>query len=543
VPPEDGVLRVIVESENTGVLVDPVNLHLEEFNAQPLDVGLNSVPLADTLYWTCLRADTFHLRLAMPTYTDCGVSYRLRYDILPGFFATEEEPNNSITEAINLPLATEQEGHLGFLRGPLNTDWYDYYHIVLPDDGDLRVIISSENAGTVSNAVNLSLEGIDQQTIDMDVSGALFTDTLIWSCLTPGPYDLKLAMPTATDCGITYRMRCELLAPIYANDPEPNDEIPLAVTAVMGVPVDGHLRHGWLTGDLYDTYRVVKSDTGHFRIVSEAYTLQSTGQQLTLEVADHTWTPIGSFTALMGSNGIVLTDTSTVLNAPVDTLFIRVGMGTGACGAYRLWFGTVSTVGLGPDPVLPSVHALQVFPNPAVEELDVSYALASAQPVRIRLLDMHGRVVHTMAEEVKPPGDQHTVIDTRPLASGAYTVEVSASDGTGARQLVHRQQRSLSRGFPKWRAVAGVHQHQHQRGVSAAAAWPADRGACGPVQRVQQHRVERLRHRNGWERQHRADWSPRRSDLQLHTGAAASVAALGRLGLLMRSRTAHTHRV
>lgn len=244
VPLEDGVLRVIVESENTGVLVNPVNMHLEEFNAQTFEVGLNSVPLADTLYWTCLRADTFHLRFAMPTFTDCGISYRLRYDILPGLFTTEQEPNNSIAEAVVLPLGTDQEGHLGFLLGPLNTDWYDYYNIVLPDNGDLRVIIGSENAGTVSNTVNLSLEGVYEQPIDMGVNGALFTDTLYWNCLTPGSYHLKFAMPTATDCGITYRMRCDLLAPVYANDPEPNGVIPQAVPATMGVPVDGHLQHG-----------------------------------------------------------------------------------------------------------------------------------------------------------------------------------------------------------------------------------------------------------------------------------------------------------
>ncbi|MBP6391660.1 MAG: T9SS type A sorting domain-containing protein [Flavobacteriales bacterium] len=436
--PEDGTLRVIVESENTGGLLSPINVHLEGFYAQALETGMNSIPLIDTLYWPCVNADTFALQMAMPTYTDCGVSYRIRYEVAAPYFETETEPNNSVAEALDLPYATDMEGHLGFMAysGFGGSDIYDFFRIVLPDDGTLRVIIESENTGGLLTPINVHLEGVYAQALETGMNSIPLLDTLYWPCVNADTFELRLAMPTYTDCGVSYRIRYDVMTHAFAGDVEPNNEFAEATPVVMDVPVDGHLRYGWQTSDHFDMYRVVKADTGHFRIISEATTAGITLQGLRLQVYDHAWNPIGSPVASVGEASVVVTDTNTILNAPIDTLYIRVSFEPGDCGAYRLWLSTLSTVGLGPAAALPVAHALRVFPNPAVEWLTLTYDLTSSQRVRIRLLDMHGRTVRTLADEVRPPGEQRMLIDTRSLAAGAYTVEVSTGVGNGARQLI-----------------------------------------------------------------------------------------------------------
>jgi hypothetical protein len=165
---------------------------------------------------------------------------------------------------------------------------------------------------------------------------------------------------------------------------------------------------------------VVKSDTGHFRIVSEAYSLQAAAQQLNLEIADHTWTPIANFTALMGSNGIVLTDTSTILNAPVDTLYIRVSMQPGACGAYRLWFTTVSTVGIAEAEQAP---LLEVFPNPTDGHVRISWPEVGEGTLELH--DATGRVV--LQRNVR--ADARSIeLDLSGLSLGTYACMVRNTD-------------------------------------------------------------------------------------------------------------------
>lgn len=446
VPPTDGVMRLItnISAATPAPIPDdlriaPISDELHSYGDAMPTVGANDVAVPDTFYWSCMASDTVFLYMHNSTmFNGYCYTYAMRYEMIAPYFADEVEPNNSVAEALPLPYDTELEGHLGFITDPAwgGSDIYDFFRIVLPDDGTLRVIMSSENTGGLLTPINVHLDGVNAQPIGTGLNGEVLTDTVYWTCLNADTFHLRLAMPTYTDCGVSYRIRYDLMAPAFADDAEPNNEFPQATPVLMDVPVDGHLRYGWQTSDYFDIYRVVKADTGHFRIISEATTAGITLQGLRLQVYDHTWTPIGSPVASVGEAGAVVTDTSTILTAPIDTLYIRVSFEPGDCGAYRLWFSTLSTVGMGPEVGLPLAHALRVFPDPAAEELTLTYELTSSQRVRIRLLDMHGRVVHTMAEEVKPPGEQRTVIDTRPLASGAYTVEVSASDGTGARQLI-----------------------------------------------------------------------------------------------------------
>ena len=73
----------------------------------------------------------------------------------------------------------------------------------------------------------------------------------------------------------------------------------------------------------------------------------------------------------------------------------------------------------------------QNFPNPFNPSTTVRFALPAESHVRIELLDMLGRTVRTLVDEVRGAGRHDVVVDARMLASGTYLCRMHAGSFHG----------------------------------------------------------------------------------------------------------------
>jgi hypothetical protein len=71
-------------------------------------------------------------------------------------------------------------------------------------------------------------------------------------------------------------------------------------------------------------------------------------------------------------------------------------------------------------------RSVDIYPNPASDQLHVVYENRLEDPVRIRMISLTGQVVH---EEVHPgpAGQYHTIMDVRDAPAGVYFLEIESS--------------------------------------------------------------------------------------------------------------------
>ncbi|QJX48137.1 T9SS type A sorting domain-containing protein [Hymenobacter taeanensis] len=80
--------------------------------------------------------------------------------------------------------------------------------------------------------------------------------------------------------------------------------------------------------------------------------------------------------------------------------------------------------------------AMSAYPNPASDDMSVSYAVTTQnQAVNITLVDLMGRHVQTILDTQKSIGQYRAEIKRGNLAAGTYTVRVQVGDNVAARQI------------------------------------------------------------------------------------------------------------
>jgi hypothetical protein len=91
------------------------------------------------------------------------------------------------------------------------------------------------------------------------------------------------------------------------------------------------------------------------------------------------------------------------------------------------------------DPEFPSVnhYLAPVVPNPANNEAFIHYVLATSDKISLRVLDMQGRIVRTLAvDEYKDAGPHTMRIDLGQWPSGAYFVQMAGTNFTQSQKVV-----------------------------------------------------------------------------------------------------------
>ncbi len=82
--------------------------------------------------------------------------------------------------------------------------------------------------------------------------------------------------------------------------------------------------------------------------------------------------------------------------------------------------------------------ALSVYPNPAKDQVNVSFALNNGSDVKIEVIDITGKVVSTVNNTNLTAGTQNISINTSDLAAGSYTVIVKHNGGMSSSKFIKR---------------------------------------------------------------------------------------------------------
>lgn len=97
---------------------------------------------------------------------------------------------------------------------------------------------------------------------------------------------------------------------------------------------------------------------------------------------------------------------------------------------------TIGTVGLEAD-LLPGAQTLQVYPNPAREEIWVSLDVPQTGPYRFSLYDLQGRRLARLGEASLQPGPQELRFELPvQLSTGLYLLGVTSEQGRAFRRLM-----------------------------------------------------------------------------------------------------------
>ena len=101
----------------------------------------------------------------------------------------------------------------------------------------------------------------------------------------------------------------------------------------------------------------------------------------------------------------------------------------------RLNFDPANNVGLEE---LSNIAAVQVFPNPASNEVNLSFNVTGASDVKVQVLDMTGKVMETVVDASNVSGVQKSTLNTSSYASGMYMVTITTNEGSIQRNFVKK---------------------------------------------------------------------------------------------------------
>lgn len=108
--------------------------------------------------------------------------------------------------------------------------------------------------------------------------------------------------------------------------------------------------------------------------------------------------------------------------------------------AQRIVAGAVNVDG-NAVPLPQRIELLQNYPNPFNPSTEISFVLPKAGRLELRVFDVLGREVVTLADEVRNAGAHTMTWDGRsasgaPVASGVYLYQLKAGDVTAARKMM-----------------------------------------------------------------------------------------------------------
>ncbi len=87
------------------------------------------------------------------------------------------------------------------------------------------------------------------------------------------------------------------------------------------------------------------------------------------------------------------------------------------------------------DATTTGINQLNVFPNPATDNVFVSVNLAKASKVNIQMFDVMGRLVNELPAQSMDAGQNKVEMNTANLAEGVYSIRIQTETGSVTKQL------------------------------------------------------------------------------------------------------------
>ncbi|HEY1022072.1 MAG TPA: hypothetical protein VGE06_07150, partial [Flavisolibacter sp.] len=191
--------------------------------------------------------------------------------ITPIWAQTEKESNNDFASANLVPFTGEAFGSV--CPGDV-----DYFKIVLPRDGVVRVNMKVTNTGAGYGTLHVS--GYDQR----QASGNLFNSTPAYSTNTNSELEantdvfcrsagdtIYLSVQPESQC-FSYKLSFSMPGEATEKDAEDNNDFLRSITFNIGDTVRGHIGYwsGAGTKDAVDYFKTVLPQDGRYRIIMEA---------------------------------------------------------------------------------------------------------------------------------------------------------------------------------------------------------------------------------------------------------------------------------
>ena len=184
---------------------------------------------------------------------------------------TEIEPNDGSGSATLLTYATPMTGSTGTCSPTNNT--VDYFRADVTAQGQLRVQSTMSNTGPTDLEVTFNIRQastgfLAAYTLTAGANGVPVNDSFQFPCQGgTGIYYIQLVNPSTTVC-TNYSITYDFVAPVFANDPEPNngsgDEVTVPVSTQQAGQID------FFYGDNSDYFRLDLPTHGVLNIQWEA---------------------------------------------------------------------------------------------------------------------------------------------------------------------------------------------------------------------------------------------------------------------------------
>lgn len=435
--PADGEIRIytsvstpdtVLEFSSGGLALTLYGTDGQNYAQYPVRSGSYNAARLDTFTYCCLAADTFYIWVNRGAASPLCWNYTLHYELLPATFTNDAEPDQNPGPAITMPYNTDVQGHLGFDKAVRTLmDNNDYYLILAPTDGILKVNVSSEAQSAPTHELTMQLYDRNhsnfstQTVVPGDFQHPLDT-ILYWPCMGTDTLYISPYIAVFGDGGFAYKMRYTMLQPLFSNDVEPNNTFATAQQVTNpSLPIEGHQLFG---GDNTDDYfKFVKPDTGFLKINIQVETSQPTaGGYLAVQVYDSTQNQISSISAPIGVNSQPVYDSIVLASRAAGAYYIHVfnPVFGAPCESYKLSIFTPTiTDGIDPISTAKSIH---IYPNPTAGSFTIDFG--TTQNTTVAIYNTLGELTGTTVQK-----NERTLILGGNLDAGIYIIKATDDSG------------------------------------------------------------------------------------------------------------------
>ena len=220
-----------------------------------------------------LAAGTYYVKV-FGFYSNGFTTYSLTSAFTAPPVANDAEPNDSKSQAKNIPLNGSKNGHVGYYYNGAN-DPIDWYKFTTTSDGRVKLSMTSYNS-----------QYVYWELVDNDGLTSLYAQYTNGSQnysvdgLAAGTYYVKV-YPFYSNGFMSYTISDSLFAAPVANDPEPNNGKSQATIFAAGSTVTGHVDY-YYDGerDSIDWYKLTTAKDGQISLTITSHNSQYVYVQL-----------------------------------------------------------------------------------------------------------------------------------------------------------------------------------------------------------------------------------------------------------------------
>jgi hypothetical protein len=250
---------------------------------------------------------------------------------------TEIEPNNGSSSATPVTYNTAMTGSTGTCSPTDNST--DYFSLAVTTQGQLRVQSTMSNTGPVDLEVTFrvrqaSTSFLADFALTAGANGVPVNDSFTFPCHGgTGTYFIEVLNPSTSFC-TNYTFTYDFIAPVFSNDPEPNNGSSTAVTVPVSIQQTGQI--DFFYGDNADYYRLDLPTHGVLNIQWEAeHVGPNTSGTVAVTLRQSSTSVITTWDLPIGANSVPSLQTVSI-DCRSNSGFYYLSLASNTCGtSYR----------------------------------------------------------------------------------------------------------------------------------------------------------------------------------------------------------------